>query len=132
MLVALLSGADAAALWIGDCGVGLRRVGEDGMQADGDPTEGVVPRGASEASATGVSELVRVARELAGVEVEPGDEVVTIRHGVTRYSITLVCVEAELRRGKFASDFYAEAKWVKPSEAAEYPMSTSQRKLAER
>jgi A/G-specific adenine glycosylase len=72
---------------------------------------------------------VRVAKELAGVDVEPGDEVLTIRHGVTRYSITLVCVEAALRGGSFASDFYTAGEWVEPAEAGEYPVSTSQRKL---
>ena len=72
---------------------------------------------------------VRVAKDLAGVEVVPGDEVLTIRHGVTRYAITLVCVEAVLKRGRFASDFYTQAAWVEPKDAGEYPVSTSQRKL---
>ncbi|HUR54839.1 MAG TPA: A/G-specific adenine glycosylase, partial [Gemmataceae bacterium] len=72
---------------------------------------------------------VRVAKELAGVDVIPRDEVLTIRHGVTRYSITMVCIEAELRGGAFASDFYTEGKWVEPSTTGEYPVSASQRKL---
>src|SRR5207244_5338257 len=59
---------------------------------------------------------VRVARELTGLAVAVGPEVVTIRHGVTRYAITLVCLEAARAGGEFRSDFSAEAKWPTPGE----------------
>jgi A/G-specific adenine glycosylase len=72
---------------------------------------------------------VRVAKELTGFAVEPGAGVMTIKHGVTRYAITLVCVEAALVGGSFAPGFYAEAKWVTPAELAAYPVSSPQRKL---
>jgi A/G-specific adenine glycosylase len=72
---------------------------------------------------------VRVAKELTGLDAEVGQEVMTIRHGVTRYSITLVCVEAAVRGGSFASGFYAEGKWVAAADLAEYPVSSPQRKL---
>jgi A/G-specific adenine glycosylase len=72
---------------------------------------------------------VRVAKELTGFDVEPGQEVQTIKHGVTRYAITLVCVEAMLVGGKFAPGAYAEAKWVTPAELAAFPVSSPQRKL---
>ncbi|MCI0701544.1 MAG: A/G-specific adenine glycosylase [Planctomycetia bacterium] len=72
---------------------------------------------------------VRVAKELTGLDVEIGPEVLTIKHSVTRYSITLVCVEATLAGGTFAAGAYAKAKWVKPTELAEYPVSSPQRKL---
>lgn len=71
----------------------------------------------------------RVAKELTGLVTEPGAELVTIKHGVTRFAITLVCVEAEVRSGKYASDFYAEAKWLPVGELADYPVSSPQRKL---
>ncbi len=71
----------------------------------------------------------RVARELTGFEVEPGAEVATIKHGVTRYAITLACVEAALAGGAFAPGAYAEAKWVTPAELAAFPVSAPQRKL---
>ena len=57
---------------------------------------------------------VRIARELTGLEIEPGAEVITIRHGVTRFAITLVCLEADYRGGSFAPGFYAAAKWLWP------------------
>jgi A/G-specific adenine glycosylase len=73
--------------------------------------------------------VVRVAKELTGLDVEPGAEVLTVEHGVTRFAITVVCVEAVRKRGSFAPGFYAEAKWVKPDELAAYPVSSPQRKL---
>ena len=71
----------------------------------------------------------RIAKDLTGLKVKPGHEALTVKHGVTRFAITLVCVEAELRGGSFAPGFYATAKWVKSSELAEYPVSSPQRKL---
>jgi A/G-specific adenine glycosylase len=71
----------------------------------------------------------RVAKELTGLDVEPGADVMTIRHGVTRYRITLACVEAAVRRGAFAPGFYGEAKWVQLADLAHYPVSSPQRKL---
>ena len=71
----------------------------------------------------------RVGRELTGLELAIGDELLTIEHTVTRYSIAMTCVEASRIRGKFRSDFYAEAKWLKPEELADYPVSSPQRKL---
>jgi A/G-specific adenine glycosylase len=73
--------------------------------------------------------VMRVARELTGLDVECGAELLTIKHGVTRYAITLVCLEAEAAGGKFAPGFYARAKWVTPAELADYPVSAPQRKL---
>jgi A/G-specific adenine glycosylase len=71
----------------------------------------------------------RVARERTGLEVEPGAEVLTVRHGVTRFAITLVCLEAEPRGGSFAPGAYAEGRWVDPTDLAAYPVSSPQRRL---
>jgi len=71
----------------------------------------------------------RVARELTGLEVEPGTDLMTVRHGVTRFRITLTCVEATRVCGTFAPGAYAEAKWVRPADLAEYPVSAPQRIL---
>lgn len=72
---------------------------------------------------------VRIAEELTGLEVEPGEEITTIRHTVTRFAISLVGVEAGLRRGRFKSGFYAAAKWLKPAELGALPVSSPQRRL---
>jgi A/G-specific adenine glycosylase len=71
----------------------------------------------------------RVAKELTGLDVNAGAELLTVKHGVTRYAITLACVEAEVAGGSFAPGAYAEAKWLAPEELAEYPVSSPQRKL---
>jgi A/G-specific adenine glycosylase len=72
---------------------------------------------------------IRVAKELTGLDVEPGTEVLVVKHGVTRFAITLVCVEAAYRSGSFAPGYYVVAKWLTPPELATYPVSSPQRKL---
>jgi A/G-specific adenine glycosylase len=73
---------------------------------------------------------LRLARELAGLEVRLGPELTTIVHGVTRYQITLVCFEADHAAGEFRPGFYARAVWLEPAELAGFPVSSPQRKLA--
>src|SRR5581483_5226242 len=88
-----------------------------------------IPHGERQPGEDVTAAAIRVAKELTGLEVEVGTEVLTVRHAVTRFRITLVCVEASVRGGAFASDFYAAGKWVKPAELAKYPVSAPQRKL---
>ncbi len=71
----------------------------------------------------------RIVRELTGLRVEAGEVLTTIKHGVTRYAITLTVLGATRTAGKFRAGFYAEAKWVTPAELAGYPVSAPQRKL---
>jgi A/G-specific adenine glycosylase len=72
---------------------------------------------------------VRLARE-AGLGVVLGPELLTLRHGVTRFRITLACFEAEHAGGEFRSDFYRQGHWVVPARLADYPVSAPQRRLA--
>jgi A/G-specific adenine glycosylase len=88
-----------------------------------------VPHAEARADESDEAAAVRVARELTGLTVEPGEEVTTIKHGVTRYAITLTVLEAKRARGTFAPGFYAEAKWLATKELSEYPVSSPQRKL---
>ena len=74
------------------------------------------------------------ARRLLGdlnLAAELGTEVLTLRHAVTRFRITLLCLEAHYAAGRFRSDFYANADWVTPAQLAAFPLSRAQRKLAE-
>lgn len=57
-------------------------------------------------------------------------ELTTVRHSVTRFRITLVCLEAERSGGRFNSGLYANAVWLAPAALADYPLSVPQRKLA--
>ena len=75
-------------------------------------------------------ELIEGVRELTGITVEPGRHVKTIKHGVTRFRITLDCYEA-----RYISDSRTAAdspvmKWLRPAELAEYPLSTTGRQLS--
>ena len=67
--------------------------------------------------------------ESVGLKVELGPVVLTVRHGVTRFQITLTALEATWLRGAYASDFYSAGRWVTAAEIADYPMSTPQGKL---
>jgi A/G-specific adenine glycosylase len=73
----------------------------------------------------------RVISQLTGMTATLGPELLTIRHGVTRYHITLTCFEADHVSGEFVSEFYLAAKWLTPRELALYPVSAPQRRLAE-
>ena len=72
---------------------------------------------------------VRVAKELTGLDVTVGTEVATIRHTVTRFDITLTCLEATRTAGEFASGFYTTGDWLTQAECATRPASTPQRQL---
>jgi A/G-specific adenine glycosylase len=75
-------------------------------------------------------QLVKGVRALTGVRVRPGRRLKTLKHGVTRYRITLECYEAEYvstAEGKSAAD---ALRWLRPQELEGYPLSTTGRKLA--
>jgi A/G-specific adenine glycosylase len=72
----------------------------------------------------------RVLRQLTGLEAKIGSELLTIRHSITRYRVTLTCFEAEHARGEFQSSFYVEGRWLPLADLAAYPVSSPQRRLA--
>ncbi len=71
----------------------------------------------------------RVARVLTRFIVKVGSVVATIRHSVTHHAITMTCLDATLQHGRFASQQYAEKKWLSMDELTEYPVSSPQREL---
>jgi A/G-specific adenine glycosylase len=72
----------------------------------------------------------RVIRDLVGLESQLGPEIVTLKHALTRFRITLTCFEARYRAGKFRSRFYRKARWLSPSKIEDLPLSSPQRRLA--
>jgi A/G-specific adenine glycosylase len=79
-----------------------------------------------------------VARELAdhahrqlGIAIEVGDRLATLRHGVTRFRITLDCYEARYLSGATTAPGVpsVETRWLGPEELGQYPLSTTGRKL---
>jgi A/G-specific adenine glycosylase len=88
------------------------------------------PHGPKEAGEAHEQAAVRLLAELTGVEAAIGSELTTLRHGITRYRITMTCFEATFRTGKFRSSFYQSSRWVAPNQLASFPVSAPQRRLA--
>jgi A/G-specific adenine glycosylase len=65
-----------------------------------------------------------------GVDAEPGREVMTIRYAVTRFRMTMVCLDAVARAKAFRASYYEHGRWLRPAELSAYPVSSPQRKLA--
>jgi A/G-specific adenine glycosylase len=74
--------------------------------------------------------LAEGVERLCGLRVEPGEQLATIKHGVTRFRITLDCYHARSRAGRLIPAGGAAMKWVPPSELADHALSTTGRKIA--
>jgi len=74
-------------------------------------------------------ELKGYVRQLTGVVIRPGAHLRTIRHGVTRFRITLECYEAEYVANADGKPPEVEVRWVRPSELNKYPLSSTGRRL---
>ena len=72
----------------------------------------------------------RLLQHLTGLRAKVGSELLTIRHTITRYRITLTCFEADYSGGQFQSPFYVEGRWLPLADLAAYPVSSPQRRLA--
>jgi A/G-specific adenine glycosylase len=72
----------------------------------------------------------RLGPALTGMELAAGPEILTVRHGITRYRVTLVCFEAEHVAGTFRSPFYVRGEWLTLADLATHPVSSPQRRLA--
>jgi A/G-specific adenine glycosylase len=74
-------------------------------------------------------ELIEGVRRQTGITIEPGERLLTLRHGVTRFRITLDCYLAEYvseAEEKASSD---NVRWLKPEELDAYPLNTTGRKI---
>ena len=102
----------------------LRRCGEDERWA------GLwdFPRFASSETGKSHSSINPTVKQLTGVTVEPGQKLTTIKHGVTRFRITLDCYEAEYQAGRLRRN--ADCVWTTASKLKEYPLSVTGRKIA--
>lgn len=75
-------------------------------------------------------QIVEGVRRRAGVLVEPGKHLTTIKHGVTRFRITLDCYEARYCAGPDGKADSTQMRWLMPRQLAHYPLSTTGRKLS--
>jgi A/G-specific adenine glycosylase len=88
------------------------------------------PHGELEPGESHEAAAERLLGSLTGLSADIGPELLTVRHGVTRFRITLVCLAAEYRGGTFRSAFFHRGLWLRPAELAAYPVSVAQRRLA--
>jgi adenine-specific DNA glycosylase len=72
----------------------------------------------------------RLTNSLTGIRADRLRELLTVRHSVTRFQITMRCFLARFRAGRFRSPFYVQARWVEPARLQEYPVSAPQRLVA--
>ena len=65
-----------------------------------------------------------------GIEGKIFGEITTIRHRVTRFNITMACLNVHHRHGLLRTDPYPNSVWVRIEDLCDYPLSTPQRRLA--
>jgi A/G-specific adenine glycosylase len=73
-------------------------------------------------------QLERALEELTGLAVVVGRKSATIKHGVTRFRITLDCYEADGTTGRLSSG--RNIRWVRISELEHYPLSVTGRQIS--
>jgi A/G-specific adenine glycosylase len=78
-----------------------------------------------------VAALSRRTQELMELDIRVGEHLATLKHGVTRFRITLHCYEATLfGRASKSSNGSAAVRWVPLGELADYALSTTGRKIS--
>jgi A/G-specific adenine glycosylase len=84
----------------------------------------------SRSAEAGLEELPTQTKALTGLVIDDPTHLATIRHGVTRYRITLHCYAAKLKGARAAATRTGDSRWLQPAELAELPLSTTGRKIA--
>ena len=76
-------------------------------------------------------QIIDGVRELTGYTVDPGSRIKTMKHGVTRYQITLDCYEATLTSARRKKGQRTPHRWVRAGEFSRVPLSATGRKIAQ-
>lgn len=76
--------------------------------------------------ATACAQIAEAAADQFGIAVRLSQPLFTLSHGVTRFRITLDCVQAE------ASGIPASWKWMNSAHSTEYPLTAPARKILQR
>ncbi len=74
-------------------------------------------------------ELAEGVSRLTGIAIRLREHRTTLRHGVTRFRITLLCYDAEYVAGPARRRDAPTMRWLRPAELTAYPLSTTGRKL---
>ena len=72
-------------------------------------------------------ELAEQVTRQTGIRIKPGAALATLKHGVTRFRITLCCYQAEYLKGSRRGE---DQRWVLPAELKELPLSVTGRKIS--
>jgi A/G-specific adenine glycosylase len=75
-------------------------------------------------------ELISKIHHCTGIAIQHPRRLTTLRHGVTRFRITLECFAADAAEAPRRPRWAAEQKWVRPVELADFALSSTGRKLA--
>ncbi len=82
----------------------------------------------SETGEPSPEELAAAVHAATGLKVVPGARLATLKHGVTRFRITLHCYEADHLSGRPPRN--EQTVWLDPAEFANYPLSVTGRKIS--
>jgi A/G-specific adenine glycosylase len=74
-------------------------------------------------------QIVENVQKLTGIKIESPRHFTKLRHGVTRFRITLDCYTAEYESASKKNSNPTQ-RWIKPAEFDDFPLSTTGRKLA--
>lgn len=74
-------------------------------------------------------QLTDETRRLTGLDVQTNSAWTTIKHGVTRFRITLECYKAETVSGSIRKNG-SKLRWLEAKELSEYPLSVTGRKIS--
>lgn len=72
----------------------------------------------------------RILFDMTGCRADIGEPILDFAHGITRYRIRLICLQARWRGGAFASTFYQQVRWLSVKDLPALPFSAPQRRLA--
>ena len=75
------------------------------------------------------AELVSKVARMTGMSVQLGDRLTTIKHGVTRFRITLCCYDAVHLQGNIDN---GDLRWIRTTELSNYPLNVTGRKISNR
>ena len=76
-------------------------------------------------------QIIDGVRNLTGDTVDPGSRIKTLKHGVTRYQITLECYEATIASARRKKGDQTPHRWVRAGEFSHVPLSVTGRKIAQ-
>jgi A/G-specific adenine glycosylase len=76
-------------------------------------------------------EITAKVRDQTGVAVDLGGVVTTLKHGVTRFRITLDCYAARPVGGRIRSNSRSPVRWTPARSLAEIPLSATARRISQ-